>query len=271
MTRAEQQTAGGPPWVDPTVRDALRPFVAWFGYEFDLSGVTARVIDLNGLDAPALGLLPAAVREGWEADGVDIAVLDLHGKRAAEARDLLDYIEGEVSVVYFGKGSGVLRSVFEQWVAAQAERRLVGLSGHTEDEDVPAVGVLMTHAAHSAVLERLQRPAGPPRAPRVAPRGSSRAPRRASVEAARAPLAASPAARASSRGDRAAERAEARRRLDTAASRRRVALLVFALMVVVSLIARWLWVPSNSVPVDAGSGVALPISPDREPPAPLDP
>ena len=43
MTRAEPQRPEGTPWVDGALRDALRPFVAWFGYEFDLSGVTARV------------------------------------------------------------------------------------------------------------------------------------------------------------------------------------------------------------------------------------
>ena len=141
--------------ADDTVAGALRAFGEYFGYTFDLpdagSPKTRRPFETE----QGLHLAPPECR----ARGIAVRVLDLHGLRAQQARSVLDF-EGDLTVVYFGKGKQVLRTVFHECLRAHPSCRLAMESGETDEDESPGVGVVISASLHEVVRSAAaQRPA----------------------------------------------------------------------------------------------------------------
>ena len=95
---------------------------------------------------PYLGPALAAAVEALQLWSTPVHVVDLHGDRARTARERLAQPLSGIRVIYFGKGAGVLATVFEEWAGRVSDDLVVvGVSGYTDAEPVPSVGVVVPY------------------------------------------------------------------------------------------------------------------------------
>lgn len=171
--------AGGPRLAEPAVVEACRPLLRHLAYEHRVDRQEDRVVTMRGLVDEAGSTLRRALREIGAADA-EVQLLDLHGLRAREAREALRTCTEPVSVVWFGKGSGVLREVFLEYLAERPELVLVDMGGETRERPQEAMGLVLRRDLHDALAallggkarRRAPRPAPP--APPAPPPGASR-------------------------------------------------------------------------------------------------
>ena len=127
-----------------TVERAFAPLVEYFGYQWAIG-------DKNDNRAlyhfePYLGPALAAAVEALQLWSTPVHVVDLHGDRARTARERLAQPLRGIRVIYFGKGAGVLATVFEEWAGRVSDELVVvGVSGYTDAEPVPSVGVVVPY------------------------------------------------------------------------------------------------------------------------------
>lgn len=148
--------APAPPSAEPAIQEAFKAFCHWFGFSFPLTGRVSQVISIGDIDGDPLRAIPGRLHRALLKPEATVHIVDLHGQRAREAESLLDHLEGDVAIVFFGKGKGVLRNVFLRVMGAQESWVVVGYSGHTLDEDVPGVGVVATRALHDRCVAELR-------------------------------------------------------------------------------------------------------------------
>jgi hypothetical protein len=72
-----------------------------------------------------------------------VLVLDLHGMTAKAARQALVWDHG-ITVVFFGKGEGVLEEVFHEVVDEDDDLVLIGTGGATDARPGDAMGVVLS-------------------------------------------------------------------------------------------------------------------------------
>lgn len=140
--------AQAPPNADKVIHDAFGAFNNWFGFSFPLSGRVSQVVSIGDIDGDPLRAIPGRLHRALLKPEATVHIVDLHGQRARDAEALLDHLEGDIAIVFFGKGKGVLRNVFMRVMGAQTQWLVLGYSGHTLDEDVPGVAILATRALH---------------------------------------------------------------------------------------------------------------------------
>jgi hypothetical protein len=127
-----------------TVERAFAPLVEYFGYHWTIDGKN----DNRALYhfEPYLGPELRAAIAALDLWSTPVHVVDLHGDRARTARERLERPLPGIRVIYFGKGAGVLASVFEEWAGRVGhELVVVGVSGFTDAEPVPSVGVVVPY------------------------------------------------------------------------------------------------------------------------------
>jgi hypothetical protein len=128
--------------ADRAVRNALADLLEHLAYEREVDPGDDYTEPLEGDVADVLG-------------GGELLLLDLHGQRAAAAKDRMRSVHEPLAAVYFGKGSGVLRDVFHEVFSSTDDYLLVGLSGETEDRPQPSLGLLVRADAHAALVKAL--------------------------------------------------------------------------------------------------------------------
>lgn len=127
-----------------TVERAFAPLVEYFGYQWAIDGKN----DNRALYhfEPYLGPELRAAIAALDLWSTPVHVVDLHGDRARTARERLAQPLRGIRVIYFGKGAGVLASVFEEWAGRVGDELVVvGVSGYTDAEPVPSVGVVVPY------------------------------------------------------------------------------------------------------------------------------
>lgn len=142
--------------ADRAVRNALADLLEHLAYEREVDPGDDYTEPLEGDVADVLG-------------GGELLLLDLHGQRAAAAKERMRAVHEPLAAVWFGKGSGVLRDVFHEVFSSTDDYLLVGLSGETEDRPQPSVGLLVRADAHAALLKALGAPPAKKRGPAPAP------------------------------------------------------------------------------------------------------
>lgn len=145
-----------------TVERAFAPLVEHFGYEWDIGGRSENrsVFHFEDHVGPDL----TAALEELDLWSTAVHVVDLHGDSARTARERLERPLPGIRVVYFGKGAGVLARIFEEWAEHVGnELVVVGVSGHTDAEPVPSVGVVVPRALVDAIESVLDAPQVQPR------------------------------------------------------------------------------------------------------------
>jgi len=128
--------------ASPALSAAFLPLTEHFAYEFDIDRQEDRVARLSGFFNEASPELRRLL-EGAGAGSHEVQLLDLHGMRAREAKEALKTCTEPVCVVWFGKGSGVLREVFLEFLEAQDRLVLVDLSGETAERPQEAMGLAL--------------------------------------------------------------------------------------------------------------------------------
>lgn len=100
-------------------------------------------------------LLPDATWAGVEAlelAGGRAALVDLHGERAAAAKQRLRALaDAPLWVVSTGKGKGVMRAVLQEVVDEGGTHAIVRWAGDTPQRPVPALAVVVRHDLIEAV------------------------------------------------------------------------------------------------------------------------
>jgi len=145
-----------------TVERAFAPLVEHFGYAWAIGGRSENrsVYHLEDQLGPAL----TGALEELDLWSTAVHVVDLHGDRARTARERLERPLPGIRVIYFGKGAGVLARIFEEWAEKVSEELVVvGVSGHTDAEPVPSVGVVVPRALVDAIESVLDAPQEQPR------------------------------------------------------------------------------------------------------------
>lgn len=163
----------GPAIADPAVVEACRPLLRHLAYERRVERQEDRVVTMRGLVDEAGSTLRRALRDIGAADA-EVQLLDLHGLRARDAREALRTCTEPVSVVWFGKGGGVLRDVFLEFLASRDDLVLVDLGGETRERPQEAMGLVLRRDLHDALSGMLngkarRRPAKPAVAPPALP------------------------------------------------------------------------------------------------------
>ncbi len=176
--RRPPSPAGARPVANRAVTHACEELLEHLAYALEVERQEDRVLQVRDLlDHAGPVLTGALARAG--ATAVEVQLLDLHGMRAREAKQALLTCTEPLSVVWFGKGQGVLREIFFEFLTRHPELILVGTSGETEARPEPAMGLILRRDLHDALALALReetkappatRPTRPTRAPRV-PRG----------------------------------------------------------------------------------------------------
>jgi hypothetical protein len=131
--------------------------VEHFGYEWDIGGRNENRSIYHFEEQLGPGLTVAL--EELDLWSTAVHVVDLHGDRARTASERLERPLPGIRVVYFGKGAGVLARIFEEWAEQVSEELVVvGVSGHTDAEPVPSVGVVVPRVIVDAIESALETP-----------------------------------------------------------------------------------------------------------------
>ena len=157
--------------ASPALAARFLPLTEHFAYEFDVDRQEDRVVRLRTLLHEADPALQRLLTDAGAADA-ELQLLDLHGMRAREAKDALRTCTEPISVVWFGKGSGVLREVFLEFLDARDDLVLVDMSGETRDRPQEAMGLILRDDLHRRLEAAIAKPA-----PRVDPKPTRPEPR----------------------------------------------------------------------------------------------
>jgi hypothetical protein len=142
----------------PAHRDvvtACLPLVEHLAYELEVERQEDRVARVQELLRHAGPELSRAL-ERMGAKRAEVQLLDMHGMRAREAREALETCTEPISVVWFGKGTGVLREVFLEFLDRRPDLLLVDMSGETAERPQEAMGLVLRRDFHDALVEALQ-------------------------------------------------------------------------------------------------------------------
>ena len=99
--------------ADRAVRNALSDLLAYAAFELEVEEGSDEAVPTDTFEAWIDPEVLAAL-------GDPVLVLDLHGQRAAAARGRMKSVHEPLALVYFGKGTGVLRDVFFEVFAARS-------------------------------------------------------------------------------------------------------------------------------------------------------
>lgn len=173
-----------PRTASPALAARFLPLTEHFAYEFDVDRQEDRVVRLRALLHEADPDLRRLLTDAGAADA-ELQLLDLHGLRAREAKDALRTCTEPLSVVWFGKGSGVLREVFLEFLDARDDLVLVDMSGETRERPQEAVGLVLRADLHRRLEAAIAKPAPetkpapqprPPKTPQTTPQPKPPAP-----------------------------------------------------------------------------------------------
>jgi hypothetical protein len=143
-----------PRGAHPAVTDAFEPLVRHLAYDFEVDPQLDRVARAHSLLHEAGPALRDALRAAGALEA-EVQLLDLHGLRAAEARDALRTCTEPICVVWFGKGKGVLREVFLEHLEREDGFLLVDLAGETRERPQEAMGLVLRADLHARLVQAL--------------------------------------------------------------------------------------------------------------------
>ena len=141
--------------LDDGVVSALKPLTEYFGYEHTLEKVSVEDPDKLARAVRSLPPQIAASKVPLLGDVLTdrLLVIDLHGLWPREAAQVLKF-GSALTAVYFGKGMGVMRAIFDEAV----ERKglpVVGTSGHGLGTE-PGVALVATWGCHDRIKKHLE-------------------------------------------------------------------------------------------------------------------